>query len=128
MEYLPDLKTVDAIFGRVALNAQYHDMVDCKNIKGDGQTQFEEALGESAPYCKFRWGDTFDGDICNLDMKYKRVIDLSARTEKELDELVEESGKLAIRLYHDCLGSYKFRCIEGDIEKQIESLYPGYQY
>lgn len=61
-------------------------------------------------------------------MDYKRVIDVSVRTGAELDELVEESGKLAIRLYHDCLRSYKFKCIEGDIEKQIESLYPGYQY
>lgn len=61
-------------------------------------------------------------------MDYKRAIDVSARAEAELDELVEESDKLANRLYHDCLRSYKFKCIEGNIEKQIEALYPGYQY
>lgn len=128
MEYLPDFKTVDPIFGKVLLNAHYRGIVDSRNIRDDWQVQFEEALGESAQYCRFRWGDIFDGDNCDIYMDYKRVIDVSVRTGAELDELVEESGKLAIRLYHDCLRSYKFKCIEGDIEKQIESLYPGYQY
>lgn len=128
MEYLPDFKTVDPIFGKAFLNAHYYGIVDCRNTRNDWQAQFEEALGDSASYCKFRWGNTFDGDNCDLYMDYNRAIDISARTKEELDELVEESGKLAIHLYYDCLRSHKFKCIEGDIEKQIESLYPGYQY